>query len=128
MLTNLWICLITNKIIIDCTLVLGIDSSAGQAIIKLRDSLSNQFAIKLSIFVTGDSEGFPCEINLSEVLTQNSSSASRLSTLSENAGEDRRFRGSHVCDDLDQALIYAEVRMFATIVVGNVPNLFIKNC
>ena len=126
MLTNLWICLITNKIIIDCTLVLGIDSSAGQAIIKLRDSLSNQFAIKLSIFVTGDSEGFPCEINLSEVLTQNSSSASRLSTLSENAG--RRFRGSHVCDDLDQALIYAEVRMFATIVVGNVPNLFIKNC
>lgn len=57
-------CSCKQQIIIDFTLVLGIDSSAAQAILKLRDSLTNQFGIKLSIFVPGSTEGFPCEINL----------------------------------------------------------------
>jgi len=73
--------------------VLGIDSSAAQAIIKLRDNLTHQLGSKLIIFVSGSASGFPCESNLSGHL--NSA---------------RNFKGSHVCDDLDQALIYAEVR------------------
>ena len=92
------------QIIVDFTLVLGIDSSAAQAILKLRDSLANQFSIRLSIFVSGDSEGFPCEINLSELLV------SRDVDRSRQFNDDRKFSGSHVCDDLDEALIYAEVR------------------
>lgn len=95
--------------IIDFTLVLGIDSSAAQAIIKLRDSLANQFAVKLSIFVSGDTEGFPCEINLSEVLK--SQNVGSQETLIAQCVDDKRFIGSHVCDDLDEALVYAEVRM-----------------
>jgi len=83
------------KVIIDFTLVLGIDSSAAQAIIKLRDHLSKQLGTKLVIFVPGSTNGFPCEINISE----------QLKTA-------RNFSGSYVCDDLDQALIYAEVRNF----------------
>jgi hypothetical protein len=81
------------QVIIDFTLVLGIDSSAAQAIIKLRDQLSHQLGTKLVIFVPGSASGFPCEINISE----------QLNTA-------RNFSGSHVCEDMDQALIYAEVR------------------
>lgn len=83
------------KVIIDFTLVLGIDSSAAQAIVKLKDQLSHQLGTKLVIFVPGSAAGFPCEINISE----------QLNTA-------RNFSGSCVCEDLDQALIYAEVRNY----------------
>ena len=90
------------KVIIDFTLVLGIDSSAAQAIIKLRDQLSHQLGTKLVIFVPGSADGFPCETNISE----------QLNTA-------RNFSGSYVCEDLDQALIYAEVRKFVSIYCFN---------
>lgn len=102
---------ITIQVIIDLSLVLGIDSSAAQAMIKLRDSLLSQFYIKLSIFVSGSDDGFPCEINLSEVLTsQNLPHDEKHLIEQDSSFSDLRFVGSHVCDDLDQALIYAEVR------------------
>jgi hypothetical protein len=102
---------ITIQVIIDLSLVLGIDSSAAQAMIKLRDSLLSQFYIKLSIFVSGSDDGFPCEINLSEVLTsQNLPHDEKHLIEQDSSSSDLRFVGSHVCDDLDQALIYAEVR------------------
>jgi hypothetical protein len=92
-------------------LVSGIDSSAAQAIIKLRDAIANQFCINLSIFVSGSSEGFPCEINLSEVLKSQNYHRNEKSFIAQgNFISDRRFTGSYVCDELDQALIYAEVR------------------
>ena len=75
--------------------MLGIDSSAAQAIIKLRDNLTHQLGTRLIIFVSGSRSGFPCESNLSE----------QLNTA-------RNFEGSSVCDELDQALIYAEVRKY----------------
>lgn len=96
--------------IIDFTLVLGIDSSAAQAIIKLRDSLANQYAVKLNIFVSGDSEGFPCEINLSDLLKCQHVESDDQALVAQCIG-DKRLTGSHVCEDLDEALIYAEVRM-----------------
>merc|ERR1712157_100228 len=46
-------------IILDCSLVLSIDSSAGQAIVKLKNSLLKQYNIDMCIFVTGSVDGFP---------------------------------------------------------------------
>jgi len=115
-------------IIIEFTLVLGIDSSAVQAIVKLRDSLSNQFDIKLSIFVPGKSDGFPCENNLSELLDsrfrdsvddehQYHDDASRTKGDSEAgiSGNTAMLTGSRVCDDLDQALSFAEDALIAMV-------------
>lgn len=102
------------QIIIDCTLVLGIDSSAAQAILKLRDSLANQFGIRLCIFVPGAKDGFPCEINLSEELK------SQITGETTN-GQDNEHRllatltGSQVCDDLDAALVFAEDALIAWV-------------
>ena len=95
---------------------MGIDSSAAQAIIKLRDSLTNQFGIKLSIFVPGTSEGFPCEINLSEKLNSRNSIAydEHLSIANGRRTCDKglleKLTGSSMCENMDEALIYAEVR------------------
>ncbi|KAL7534147.1 hypothetical protein ACHAXR_007713 [Thalassiosira sp. AJA248-18] len=118
---------ITHQIL-DFTLVLGIDSSAAQAIMKLRDSLINQFGIKLSIFVPGTDEGFPCEINLSHEL--NSQASFGNDTLQgANGGHMKdqgllaRLTGSQVCDSLDQALIYAEDSLIAMVD----PNLLYDN-
>jgi len=109
-----------HVIIIDFTLVLGIDSSAAQAILKLRDSLTNQFGIKLSIFVAGKADGFPCEVNLSEELNSSSMPSHEQLLTAKNGTHvnDRlmtRLTGSHVCDDLDQALIYAEDSLIAMV-------------
>ena len=93
---------------------MGIDSSAAQAIIKLRDSLANQFFMKLSIFVSGDSDGFPCELNLSDLLNSQNSFSGQSGVVAGHSNGDRRFSGSYVCDNLDQALIYAEVRTIST--------------
>lgn len=95
--------LVFVQIIIDFTLVMGIDSSAALAIIKLRNNLTNN-GVELSIFVSGSYAGFPCEINLSEELNSQP-------TL--KGDKDQRLlaklSGSMVCNDLDSALESAEV-------------------
>lgn len=58
-------------VMIDFTLVLGIDSSAAQAIVKLKDVIRKTYQIKVSIFVTGTDNGFPCEFKLSKGLRTN---------------------------------------------------------
>lgn len=55
-------------IILDFSLVLGIDTSAANAIAKIKDSIHTKYDIPLAIFVTGSKDGFPCESNLTEVL------------------------------------------------------------
>ena len=57
-------------VIIDFTSVLGLDSSAAQAIAKLKATMHNKYGVVLSIFVTGSTDGFPCEYNLSEELSE----------------------------------------------------------
>lgn len=57
-------------VIIDFTSVLGLDSSAAQAIAKLKTTMHNKYGVVLSIFVTGSTDGFPCEYNLSEELSE----------------------------------------------------------
>ena len=84
-------------IIMDFMLVLGIDSSAAQAMGKLRKMLSKQFSIDPCIFVTGSHDGFPTEFSLSKELSQPVDS----------------FTGSHVVPDLDHALRLAEDSLLA---------------
>jgi len=57
-------------VVLDFTSVLGLDSSAAQAIAKLKTTMHVKYGIVLSIFVTGSTDGFPCEYNLSEELSE----------------------------------------------------------
>jgi CRP-like cAMP-binding protein len=56
-------------VIVDFTLVVGMDSSAAHAVAKLKKIIHRFFHIEVSIFVTGsDRGGFPCEFALSQAL------------------------------------------------------------
>ena len=81
----------------DFMLVLGIDSSAAQAMGKLRTMLRKQFYIDPCIFVAGSQEGFPTAFGLSKELSDPVD----------------RFNGSHVVPDLDTALSLAEDALLA---------------
>lgn len=116
-------------IILDFSLVLGIDSSAAQALTKLTNNLKKSFGVNLCIFVAGSTDGFPCEFNLSEELSKSAACRFGGTSINEDfefAKEDTRllptldeeaevvddidvdFSGSLVCTSLDLALIYAE--------------------
>jgi SulP family sulfate permease len=63
-------------VIVDFTLVVGMDSSAAHAIAKLKKIIHRLFHVEISIFVTGsDRGGFPCEFALSEALSGNTAGA-----------------------------------------------------
>lgn len=55
-------------VILDFSLVVGIDSSAAQGLIKLRNALQKVHGIEVCIFVAGSKDGFPCEFDLSSEL------------------------------------------------------------
>jgi SulP family sulfate permease len=114
-------------VILDFSLVLGIDSSAAQTMTKLRNVLQKSFNVEICIFVTGSEAGFPCEFDLSKELIAScihrSAStqdfgvyANEFTTLlSEQpiTKPSRQFRGSHVEHSLDLALIFAEDALLA---------------
>jgi len=57
-------------VIVDFTLVVGMDSSAAHAVAKLKKIIHRLFHVEVSIFVTGSGRGgFPCEFALSEALS-----------------------------------------------------------
>jgi len=117
-------------VILDFSLVLGIDSSAAQAITKINKLLKKKYDVQLSIFVTGSNAGFPCDYDLSSELMGTNfvsngglerelSHASSLpdfsnevtallakETISACAKDD--YEGSQVCQSLDVALVVAE--------------------
>eukprot|EP00543_Licmophora_paradoxa_P019223 CAMPEP_0202461056 /NCGR_PEP_ID=MMETSP1360-20130828/47530_1 /ASSEMBLY_ACC=CAM_ASM_000848 /TAXON_ID=515479 /ORGANISM="Licmophora paradoxa, Strain CCMP2313" /LENGTH=315 /DNA_ID=CAMNT_0049082959 /DNA_START=46 /DNA_END=993 /DNA_ORIENTATION=- len=109
-------------VIIDFALVLGIDSSAAQAIVKLKTIMQKQFDVDLSIFVSGSENGFPCEFDLSKELCNPNISTrdnerddpeiatekTMLRVSSRDAVQSLAYNGSHVCDELNTALIHAE--------------------
>jgi SulP family sulfate permease len=113
-------------VIMDCTLVLGIDSSAAQAMTKLKDSFLRNHQIELCIFVPGSSEGFPTEFKLSAQLTSkglpekpkggtgleqiNEETALLMKAVQteEHAAHRAEYCGSCVRDSLDEALTLAE--------------------
>lgn len=130
-------------VILDFSLVLGIDSSAAQAIAKLRRAMQKKYHVELCIFVAGSNEGFPTDFDLtkelsgstadrpeakprtqpdadplfSEYLDEEASenTALLLKTLYGDNGKEKltRYTGSHVCESLDRALIYAENALIA---------------
>lgn len=56
-------------VIVDFTLVVGMDSSAAHAVAKLKKIIHRLFGVEMSIFVTGSGRGgFPCEYALTEAL------------------------------------------------------------
>lgn len=111
-------------LILDCSLVISIDSSAAQAIVKLRDIILNQYDVQMCIFVTGSSEGFPTEYNLTDQLSSGSPTKGTENATDMHPNEDTaliakciqdceeqkayEFTGSRVSDSLDQALMEAE--------------------
>lgn len=57
-------------VIVDFTLVVGMDSSAAHAVAKVKKIIHRLFGVEVSIFVTGsDRDGFPCEFDLSEAIS-----------------------------------------------------------
>lgn len=117
-------------VIMDCSLVLGIDSSAAQAIAKFKDTMLNNYKVELCIFVTGSDQGFPTEFQLSDQLSSrqdenedededehmnhlhevHEETALLLQSIQteEARTHNKNFSGSQVCDSLDMALIKAE--------------------
>jgi SulP family sulfate permease len=120
-------------VIMDFGLVLGIDSSAAQAIVKLKNAMQSQYKVELCVFVSGSDVGFPTEFDLTRGLSA-SSTLARPSITSYNDIETQAnanektsllnppdpaitklstFSGSHVCDSLDMALVISENALIA---------------
>lgn len=121
-------------IIFDFSLVVGIDSSASQAISKLKNVVRNEYAVELSVFVSGSAEGFPCIYDLSKELkakvdhktdtNENNCFYDDISNEeivllgaakvdSYDAVQAMQCSGSHVSTDLNTGLIYAENYLIA---------------
>jgi len=132
-------------VIFDFSLVVGIDSSASQAITKLKNVIRNEYDVELSVFVSGSAEGFPCIYNLSKELkadlekiddadeigcsgdTLTGESMSLLDfprALSYDTVQAMQCSGSHVSVDLNTALIYAENYLIARQDVAQLENSF----
>lgn len=60
----------TLIVILDFSLVVGMDSSAAHQITKLKEMIHRKYDVSLALFVTGNSAGFPCEYNLSNDLAK----------------------------------------------------------
>ena len=112
-------------LIMDFTLVLGIDSSAAHGIAKLKDTILKEYNIQLCLFVTGSTEGFPTEFDLRGQLSTNNRVnpatciAGEETSLLEKQVQDKEYQkaslhtGSRVCDSLDVALMEAEDALIA---------------
>jgi sulfate permease, SulP family len=112
-------------IIVDCSLVLGIDSSAAHAISKLKDTLLKNHGIQLFVFVAGSDKGFPTEFPLTADLSAKGRPLPMMeehevfteitSLIRNNNAAYSVYHGSHVSDTLDQALSYAENALIARV-------------
>lgn len=112
-------------LIIDFSLVLGIDSSAAHAIVKLKDTILKDYNIQLCLFVTGSTEGFPTEFALRDELSTHyqkdpapcipneETILIETQVQDETNQEDTQYYGSRVCDSLDLALMEAEDALIA---------------
>ena len=134
-------------LLLDFSLVGGLDSTAAHAIAKLKDVLHRSYSIEVTIFVTGRRrEGFPCAYALSEALTSENAGASidfndvqttspvpakaPRGSISVTPGSKsmkasmtlRSFAKNHVFDSLDAALMLAE----DILIAREKPKLLIK--
>ena len=120
-------------VILDFSLVLGIDSSAAQSMAKLKNTMRKSFHVDICIFVTGSDDGFPCEFDLSKELSAPSITKTPhndveagpigsdeeavllhpLHSVAQYTNVTHKFEGSHVCDSLDLALMFSEDALIA---------------
>jgi sulfate permease, SulP family len=120
-------------VILDFSLVLSIDSSAAQAISKLKNAMLTRYNCEFCIFVTGSDDGFPTEFRLSEELSKSPTAkagAPNGATDTEAPNEDTallmksvaadweskvkaEYLGSRVCSSLDVAVYLAEKALVA---------------
>lgn len=135
-------------LLLDFTLVVGMDSSAAHAIAKLKDVFHRSYSIEVTIFVTGrHRDGFPCAYALSEALTTEDthetidfndvfvaspkparaprgSIAIKPGSKSMKASMTlRKFAKNHVFNSLDDALMLAE----DILIAREKPGLLKKN-
>ncbi|CAB9501103.1 solute carrier family 26 [Seminavis robusta] len=98
-------------VILDFTLVLGLDSSASHAVAKMNTAMHRRFDIAATVFVAGR-EGFPCEYALSEALSRQGDEEhlEELEDLTYSFSDmnSPKYRRNRICDNLDDALIFAE--------------------
>lgn len=134
-------------LILDFSLVVGMDSSAAHSIAQLKNVLHRSYGLEVTIFNTGrNREGFPCAYALSEALTaedahvavdfndvkassptparapRGSISVSPNSKSMRASMALRNFAKNHVFNNLDDALMLAE----DILVAREKPKLLIK--
>jgi SulP family sulfate permease len=119
-------------VILDFTIVVGMDSSAAHAIAKLNRMMHMHFNVEVTMFVSGiQRNSFPCDYALAEALSEDDENASvglsdieaeatlspglarrggLYSTTGTKSAERslRTFPKYHVCKSLDEALEIAE--------------------
>jgi len=127
-------------VILDFTLVVGMDSSAAHAVAKLKDAMHKYYSVEVTVFTTGSHrDSFPCEFALTEALSakenQNETTvdfndvasdsnvpaqARRVSIMISPESKSipasmalRSFPKNRVCDSLDDGLIFAEDMLIA---------------
>lgn len=121
-------------VILDFTLVVGMDSSAAHSVAKLKNIMHRIFNVEVSIFVTGSHRSsFPCDYALAEALAGDDegntldfndisspdtsrAARARRGSISVSSGSKsmvasmtlRKFPKNRVCDRMDEALEIAE--------------------
>lgn len=129
------------QVIFDFGLVIGMDSSAAHAVVKLKRALHKVFDVEVVIFVTGSGDGFPCEYALSQELSGSSDGVQHAvdwseMTMQQNGDLDQSVRSgaisvsrasssmraslalppsaaNRVYESLDAALMFAEEVLIA---------------
>lgn len=96
----------------DFSLIMGLDSSAAHAIAKMNNTMHRRYHVAATVFVTGPN-GFPCEYALSEALSKHPDgrrTAEGIDGLRESLSSIGHplYCRNLVCDNLDDALIFAE--------------------
>lgn len=119
-------------VMMDFSLVLGIDSSAAHTMAKLENMLHKKFNVDLCIFVSGSENGFPCQFDLSKELNTMHRPFTQPSTIGGDVEanpdehtqllpnippnptmQKQSYSGSRVETSLDSALIFAEDALLA---------------
>lgn len=94
-------------VIIDFTLVVSMDTSAAQAVNKLKNALTKNYKVKTNIFVMGSNRKyFPCEYGLSRAILAEGGPINDEENGSANVLD--KIPKNQVCSDFDEALIFAE--------------------
>ena len=121
-------------LILDFSLVLGIDASAAMEFVKIKEALHSDYDIALCIYVTGEKRGkdFPCEYKLAddlvsdtidstlEDLTSHSQDQSELHKMDVSSigilfHEKKIISADQICQSLDEALGFAEDALISRV-------------